>query len=163
MPLLIAVLLGLSGLLVVIYPLLGLDRESADALTRGPLGEVAERERSARDALREVEFDRRLGNLDDDDYQALRARYEERALIALKARYQREQELDVLIERQLDALRQHGSTVESADGEEDLSSQSAEMRNSSTAESSRDSHAMTHNGARSASGTQARRRRGGRP
>ena len=40
MPLLIAVLLGLSGLIVVIYPLLGLDRESADALARGPLGET---------------------------------------------------------------------------------------------------------------------------
>src|SRR5690242_21823012 len=148
MPLLIAVLLGLSGLLVVIYPLLGLDRESADALTRGPLGEVAERERSARDALREVEFDRRLGNLDDEDYQALRERYEERALVALKARYQREQELDILIERQLDALRQQGSTAESEDGKEDLSSHSAGMRrNSPAAGSSRDSHAMTHNGA----------------
>lgn len=165
MPLLIAVLLGLSGLLVVIYPLLGLDRESADALTRGPLGEVAERERSARDALREVEFDRRLGNLDDEDYQALRARYEERALIALKARYQREQELDAQIERQLDALRQHGSTVESANGAGDVSPQPAAMRKSksSAAESSRDSHAVTHNGARPASGAQARRRRGGRP
>jgi hypothetical protein len=147
----------------VIYPLLGLDRESADARNRGPFGEVAERERSARDALREVEFDRRLGNLDDEDYQALRARYEERALIALKARYQREQELDALIERQLDALRQHESTVESADREEDLSSQSAVVRNSSAAESAQDSHAVTHNGAHPASGTQARRRRGGRP
>ena len=163
MPLLIAVLLGFSGLLVVIYPLLGLDRESADALNRGPLGETAERERSARDALREVEFDRRLGNLDDENYQALRSRYEERALIALKARYQHEQELDVLIERQLETLRQHGSAVESADREEGLSSQSAEMRNSSAAGSSRNNHAVTHNGAHPASGTQARRRRGGRP
>ncbi|HEY1391194.1 MAG TPA: hypothetical protein VGF38_21840 [Ktedonobacterales bacterium] len=161
MPLLIAVLLGLSGLIVVIYPLLGLDRETSDTLARGPLGEVAERERSARDALREVEFDRRLGNLDDEDYQALRARYEERALIALKARYQREQELDALIERQLDALRQHDSTAESAEYEGDVSSQSAEARKSSAAESVRDSHVITHNGARPAGGTQARRRRGG--
>jgi hypothetical protein len=163
MPLLIAVLLGLSGLLVVIYPLLGLDRESADALTRGPLGEVAERERSARDALREVEFDRRLGNLDDEDYQALRERYEERALVALKARYQREQELDALIERQLDALRLRESIAESADGAEDATLPTVQMRRSSATEPSRDSHAITHNGARPASGTQARRRRGGRP
>ncbi len=163
MPLLIAVLLGLSGLLVVIYPLLGLDRESSDALARGPLGEVAERERSARDALREVEFDRRLGNLDDEDYQALRARYEERALIALKARYQREQELDAEIERQLDALRQGEGTAESADGEEDTTLPIPQKQKSSAAESSRDSHAVTHNGARPASGTEARRRRGGRP
>ncbi|HKT37468.1 MAG TPA: hypothetical protein VJR48_03795 [Ktedonobacterales bacterium] len=163
MPLLIAVLLGLSGLLVVIYPLLGLDRESSDALARGPLGEVAERERSARDALREVEFDRRLGNLDDEDYQALRARYEERALIALKARYQREQELDAVIERQLDALRQGERTAESADGEVDTILPTAQKQKSSAAGSSRDSHAVTHNGARPASGTEARRRRGGRP
>jgi hypothetical protein len=35
----------------------------------------------------------------------LRDRYEQRALAALTARYQREQELDALIERQLDVLR----------------------------------------------------------
>jgi hypothetical protein len=153
MPLLIAVLLGLSGLIVVIYPLLGLDRESADALSRGPLGEVAERERSARDALREVEFDRRLG-----------ARYEERALVALKARYQREQELDALIERQLDALRQREREADSVNGAEDVPSQSEEIQKLSDAEPPvRDGHAMARNGARPASGTQARRRRGGRP
>ena len=163
MPLLIAVLLGLSGLIVVIYPLLGLDHESAEARAHGPSGEVAERERSARDALREVEFDRRLGNLDDEDYQALRARYEERALVALKARYQREQELDALIEQRLDALRQNESAKDSVGGGKDVPSQSAETRTSSAAESARDSHAMTHNGARPASGPQARRRRGGRP
>lgn len=163
MPLLIAVLLGLSGLIVVIYPLLGLDRDSADALSRGPLGDVAEHERSARDALLEVEFDRRLGNLDDEDYEALRTRYEERALIALKARYQREQELDALIERQLDALRQSESARESVDGDEGIPLQSAETPKSSAAEFARNIHATTHNGARSASGPQARRRRGGRP
>lgn len=163
MPLLIAVLLGLSGLLVVIYPLLGLDRESADVGVRGPLGDVAEPERSARDALREVEFDRRLGNLDDEDYQALRARYEERALIALKTRYQREQELDALIERQLDALRQGESAAVSADGAEDATLPTAQKQKSSSAGSFQDGHAITHNGSRPASGTEARRRRGGRP
>lgn len=111
MPLLIAVLLGLSGLFIVIYPLLGLDRESEDALSTAPIADVAERERSARDALREVEFDHRLGNLDEDDYQALRARYERRALAALKTRYQREQELDALIERRLDTLRQREASA----------------------------------------------------
>lgn len=163
MPLLIAVLLGLSGLIVVIYPLLGLDRESADALARGPLGEVAERERSARDALREVEFDRRLGNLDDEDYQALRERYEERALVALKARYQREQELDALIERHLDTLRRHESATDSGDVMDDAHSQPVKTQHQSGVRSIQDGDAVTHNGARSASGPQARRRRGGRP
>ncbi|HEX5572569.1 MAG TPA: hypothetical protein VFX31_14330, partial [Ktedonobacterales bacterium] len=47
-----------------------------------------------------------LGNLETGDYQELRQRYEDRALAALKTRYQREQELDALIEQRLDALRQ---------------------------------------------------------
>lgn len=163
MPLVIAVLLGLAGLAIVIFPLLGLDRETAEAEAGGPIAEVAERERSARDALREVEFDHRLGNLDDSDYQALRARYERRALAALKTRYQREQELDALIEQQLDALRAQPDLT--ADGEPAPAS-SAHPASSSiksgdeNAHAARNAHA-NHNGARPANGPQARRRRGG--
>ena len=103
MPLLIAILLGLAAALVTLYPLLGL-RRASDVLPAALSG-LAERERLAKDALREVEFDYRLGNLETPDYEDLRDRYEQRALAALKARYQREQELDALIERQLDVLR----------------------------------------------------------
>ncbi len=108
MPLLIAALLALSAALIVLYPLLGLVREpTAPALApASPVSDAAEREQLARQALREVEFDYTLGNLETGDYEALRERYETRALSALKTRYQREQELDALIERQLDTLRQ---------------------------------------------------------
>jgi hypothetical protein len=108
MPLLIAALLALSAALIVLYPLLGLVREpAAPALAPArPASDAAEREQLARQALREVEFDYTLGNLETGDYEALRERYETRALSALKTRYQREQELDALIERQLDTLRQ---------------------------------------------------------
>lgn len=109
MPLLIAALLALSAALIVLYPLLGLVCEPALASApadRAPAADAAERERQARQALREVEFDYTLGNLETGDYQELRQRYEDRALAALKTRYQREQELDALIERRLDALRQ---------------------------------------------------------
>lgn len=106
MPLLIAGLLALSAAIIVLYPLLGLGREAAPEATPGRLATAAERERQARQALREVEFDYTLGNLAGDDYEELRGRYEERALTALKARYLREQELDAQIERRLDALRQ---------------------------------------------------------
>ena len=54
---------------------------------------------------RTLEFDRQLGNLDEPDYQALRDQYERRAIVALGARYRREQELDALIEQQLADLR----------------------------------------------------------
>ena len=163
MPLLIAVLLGLSGLFIVIYPLLGLDRESEDALSTAPIADVAERERSARDSLREVEFDHRLGNLDEDDYQALRARYERRALAALKTRYQREQELDALIERQLEALRGHTFATASANDAGDEALRQSDAKTPTHMEASNGGRAKANNGAHPASGPQARRRRGGRP
>jgi hypothetical protein len=106
MPLIIAALLGLSALLIVVYPLLGLDREQArTAAGADSLTDVAERERIAKLALRDVSFDHSLGNLDEEDFEALRDRYERRALAALKTRYQFEQELDALIDQQLAALR----------------------------------------------------------
>jgi hypothetical protein len=105
LPVLIAVLLGLSALLIVIYPLLGLDRTAHEALAPEVISDAAERERLAKQALRDVDFDYRLGNLDEGDYSSLRDRYERRALGALKTRYEREQELDAQIDQQLAALR----------------------------------------------------------
>lgn len=117
MPLLIAALLALSAALVVAYPLLGLDREAAlEAEGAAELSGDAERERSAKLALRDVTFDYRLGNLDENDYVALRDRYERRALAAMKTRYDREQALDELIDRQLDALRMQRSDDTSSAG-----------------------------------------------
>ncbi|HEU5349495.1 MAG TPA: hypothetical protein VFU63_12865 [Ktedonobacterales bacterium] len=159
MSLLIAILLGLSGLLIVIYPLLGLERDAPDMLAGGPIAEVADHERAARDALREVEFDHRLGNLDDADYQSLRSRYERRALAALKTRYQREQELDALIEQQLDALRAQEATAPGGDSDSLLPTQASQT---SDAKSGRRRQSDTDDNARPASGPRARRRRGGR-
>jgi len=112
--LLIGLLMGLTALVLVIYPLLGLDRTAGTgrilpAVARvrepGAVGDMTERESAARQALLDVDFDYHLGNLDEEDYTQLRDRYEERALVALKARYERERELDTLIEKQLAALK----------------------------------------------------------
>lgn len=110
-PLIIAALLGLACALLVLQPLFGLDRTARDEQEQPPvaLAEVAERERLAKQALLEVDFDHRLGNLGDADYAALKARYERRALAALKARYERERSLDEVIERQLDAIRKQNA------------------------------------------------------
>lgn len=105
MPIIIAILLGLSALLVVIYPLLGLDHAAASAAGTDALSDMTERERSAKMALRDVDFDYRLGNLDESDHDALRDRYERRALAALRTRYEREQALERLIDEQLAALQ----------------------------------------------------------
>lgn len=105
MPLVIAIILGLTALVVVCFPLLGLETAPEVTERADPLAEVVDRETQAKRALREVDFDHRLGNLDDADYDALRERYEQRALDALRERYEREQELDARIDRELAALR----------------------------------------------------------
>ncbi|HLZ23183.1 MAG TPA: hypothetical protein VKQ30_13765 [Ktedonobacterales bacterium] len=110
MPIIIAILLGLSAMLIVIYPLLGLDAATASAAAGDDaLADVTERERSAKMALRDVDFDYRLGNLEETDYDALRSRYERRALAALRTRYEREQALDRLIDEQLAAMMEKKS------------------------------------------------------
>lgn len=110
-PLIIAALLGLACALLVLQPLFGLDHTARDEQAQAPvaLAEVAERERLAKQALLEVDFDHRLGNLGDADYAALKSRYERRALAALKARFERERSLDEVIERQLEAMRRQNA------------------------------------------------------
>lgn len=127
MPILIAALLALSAAIIVLYPLLGLTRETApeQSAPAAPLADAAERERLARQALREVEFDYTLGNLEASDYEELRDRYENRALAALKARYQREQELDALIEQRLDALRQSDASEHASEASAPTSAKAA--------------------------------------
>jgi hypothetical protein len=105
MGLIVAALLGLSGLLIVIYPLLGLDPAARLRRAEHELDALNDGERAAKDALRDVEFDYRLGNLDERDYRDMREHYERRALAALKSRYERERELDAIIDAQLAALR----------------------------------------------------------
>jgi hypothetical protein len=104
--------MGLSALVLVIYPLIGIDRSvpgtvRLDAARDGGtlMSDISERESAARQALVDVDFDYRLGNLDDEDYSQLRDRYEESALVALKARYEQENALDEVIGRHLAALK----------------------------------------------------------
>lgn len=105
-PLLLAALLGLAALLVVIQPLLAAKSDpTPETASATPLTESIEREQTAKQALLDVELDHRLGNLEAGDYAALRARYEERALAALKARYDAERTLDAAIDQQLARLR----------------------------------------------------------
>ena len=70
----------------------------------------AERELVARAGLHEVELDFQLGNLDESDYRSLRERYLRRALLAMKSRHEREQELDEAIEEQLRHMREMDET-----------------------------------------------------
>ena len=73
---------------------------------------MSEGEQAARTALYEIELDYQLGNISESDYRKLRERYLQRALVALKSRYDREQELDDVIEVQLRKMKEHDDSVE---------------------------------------------------
>jgi hypothetical protein len=110
----VAILLSLAALTYVLYPLyrrVALEIEQ----TTPESSRLTERERNARQALQEVEFDFQLGNLEEKDYRSLQTRYTHRALLEMKNRQQREKDLDEDIEEQLRLLRE----TELAEVEED--------------------------------------------
>lgn len=112
MALIVAIILGVLALAFVLYPLYRpVARQEAVAGDTGKVvssenPDFVEHEVTARSAIQEVEFDYQLGNLDEPDYRDLRERYMQRALLALRSRYEREQEIDDEIEEQLRQLKE---------------------------------------------------------
>jgi len=129
LPILIALVLGALALVFVLNPLYRrkqtketaassarqAERESAnDELESLSNSEKAslENEQAARGAIQEVELDYQLGNISEADYRSLRERYLRRALVAMKSRYDQEQELDDPIEAQLRTMRENNGRIE---------------------------------------------------
>lgn len=114
MSIVVAIALGLLSLAFVLYPLLR--RTSSEVPVTVTLAEKnaapQEQEQTARTALQEVELDYQLGNISDNDYSALRERYMRRALVAMKSRYESEQEIDEEIEEQLRKMREKHEKTE---------------------------------------------------
>lgn len=89
LPILIAIALGLLALAFVLYPFyrrVPASPKTARADAMHGSADAAEREDTARSALREIELDYHLGNIEEADYRNLRERYMRRAIAALKAR-----------------------------------------------------------------------------
>ncbi len=117
---LLAIGMGIIALTFVLAPILRYvpTTTMSEAPQTGVTSAVTEREQSAKSALQEVELDYQLGNISEEDYNTLRERYVRRALIALKSRHDRGQdvvavetydhdkELDDLIEEQLRTLKE---------------------------------------------------------
>lgn len=79
--LLIGTALAVASLCYVLYPLF-----RAESATVPRRSQVSERRATpAVDALRELEFDRQTGKISDSDYEPLKARYTEQALMSLRA------------------------------------------------------------------------------
>ena len=110
----IAIVLAFLSLAFVLYPLY---RRTSDPSSDQPVAvqklrptrdveTLEESEQTARDAIQEVELDYQLGNIAEPDYRSLRERYMQRAMVALKSRYEHEQEIDEEIEEQLRKLKE---------------------------------------------------------
>ncbi len=111
----VAIALAFLSLAFVLYPLYRRPPDHtpnhATQKSHAPGGDIEvqtleENEQTARDAVQEVELDYQLGNIEEMDYRSLRERYMQRAMIALKSRYEREQEIDAEIEEQLRKLKE---------------------------------------------------------
>ncbi len=106
----VAIVLGLFALAFVLYPFYRRPAQDLLPALMGPeateTAAVSEQEQSARNALQEVELDYQLGNIAEPDYRTLRERYMRRALVALKSRRDRDQEIDAEIEAQLQSLKE---------------------------------------------------------
>ena len=110
----IAIVLAFLSLAFVLYPLYRRTSDPAPdqrvaAQKLPPARDVEtleESEQTARDAIQEVELDYQLGNITEPDYRGLRERYMQRAMVALKSRYENEQEIDEEIEEQLRKLKE---------------------------------------------------------
>ena len=73
--------LAVTSLLYVLYPLFR--AEPARVARGGNVGRA--QSTTAVDALRELEFDRQTGKISASDYDALKARYTEEALLVMRA------------------------------------------------------------------------------
>ncbi len=106
----VALVLGVLALAFVLYPLVRRRSDEPASVMSSSDGAATpvERELAARNALQEVELDFQLGNIAEPDYKTLRERYMRRALVSLRSRYEREQELDDEIEEQLRKMKEQG-------------------------------------------------------
>jgi hypothetical protein len=113
LPIILAFLLASFALAYVLYPIY---RRTSIESTHAPhlnisVNSQTEREQSARTALQEVELDYQLGNLGESDYRSMHARYMRRAVLAMKSRHEREQELDAIIEEKLRLLKEQNEHI----------------------------------------------------
>jgi cytochrome c-type biogenesis protein CcmI len=83
LPLILGALLAVAALGFVLWPLWAqaTARPVARPRAAAPTGDAE----NPIDALREIEFDRATGKLSDDDYVALKTRYTQRALVAMRS------------------------------------------------------------------------------
>lgn len=101
--LLATLLLGAGALAYIILPFV--QRTAAASDEEAPVDTLRERQDAAVAALRELDYERQIGKLDDASYFALRERYARQAMALLKVLEQREAARDQALERAIAARR----------------------------------------------------------
>ncbi|MBV9121493.1 MAG: hypothetical protein JOZ39_12360 [Chloroflexi bacterium] len=99
---LIGLLAALAALMFVAWPLL---RGTVRQAGADDMSDLLARRDLALDDIRELDFDRALGNLSDEDHQALRDASKRRAVAVLKELNAEEGRIDDEIEQAVSALR----------------------------------------------------------
>lgn len=104
----LALLATLAAFAFVTLPLIRSGRREAEAEAAGLAELVSQRDLAIED-IRELDFDHDLGNLSEEDHQALREQSKRRAVAVLRQLQAEEGRLDDEIERAVAALRSSGT------------------------------------------------------
>jgi hypothetical protein len=111
MPIILAIAMTVAALLIVAYPFIARSRtaEPAASSAQEELDELLARREAAFQALRELNFDHRVGKVSDDDFVIFEANLKEVAAGSLAAldtwEAQADLSLDPVLERAIDAKR----------------------------------------------------------
>jgi hypothetical protein len=111
MLIILAIVMSIGALLIVAYPIIARNRnaEPAASSAQEELDELLARREAAFQALRELNFDHRVGKVSDEDFAVFEANLKEVAVSSLEALDDWEAEsdliLDPVLERAIDARR----------------------------------------------------------
>ena len=122
MPLAIAIVIVLLAFAAIAYPLVRRTRRRAapEVTTASDIQRILDSRDTLLRALRDLDYDKSLGNLSDNDYQLLRADYEQEAVEIYKALDARAGILPDAIEREVKRARKEiAERIEQGEAEKD--------------------------------------------
>jgi len=119
MSLVVAIIIVLAALAAVSHPLLARTRRRAapPVSTDSDIQRILDSRDTLLRALRELEYDNRLGNLSEQDYRSLRSGYEREAVEIYKALDARAGALPDDVEREVERARAESEPTEDHDTE----------------------------------------------
>ncbi len=101
----LGILLVLAVAAAVVYPFVRKGQAPwMEAAEAEALRELMEQKNALYSAIRQIDFDREMGNIAEDDYRRLRSRYVRRAAVVLRDIEGWQAEMEKELEREVEAL-----------------------------------------------------------